>query len=101
MLTQDKLCLTPFEKDPEDWNLSPGSELRIFKLNGYRIVVLICLDIEMPALSAKLASFDIDLILVPSMTLKPAGYHRVFGCAKARAVELLAAVAAVGVIAGA
>jgi hypothetical protein len=35
------------------------------------------------------------------MTSKLAGYHRVFSCAKARAVELLTAVAAVGSIAGA
>ncbi|MCE9508357.1 MAG: nitrilase [Alphaproteobacteria bacterium] len=100
-LVQDKLCLTPFEKDKNDWNLSPGSELSLFEWQGYRIAVVICLDIELPALSARMASLDIDLILVPSMTSKLAGYHRVFSCAKARAVELLAAVAAVGVIGGA
>lgn len=99
-LTQDKLCLTPFEKDPTDWDLSPGSTLQVFEWKGYRMAVLICLDIEMPALSARMGGLDLDLVLVPSMTTRLAGYHRVFDCAKARAVELLAAVAAVGVIAG-
>lgn len=101
MLVQDKLCLTPFERDPMDWNLSPGDALSVFEWQGYRIAVVICLDIELPALSARMAALNIDLILVPSMTSKLAGYHRVFDCAKARAVELLTAVAAVGCIAGA
>jgi len=100
-LVQDKLCLTPFEKEPQDWNLSPGDTLSVFEWQGYRIAVVICLDIELPALSARMATLNIDLILVPSMTSKLAGYHRVFGCARARAVELLAAVAAVGCIGGA
>lgn len=101
MLVQDKLCLTPFEKDRNDWNLSPGDTLSVFEWQGYRMAVVICLDIELPALSARMAELNLDLILAPSMTLKLAGYHRVFSCAKARAVELLAAVATVGAIAGA
>lgn len=100
LLTQEKLCLTPFEKDPDDWDLSPGNALNVFEWQGYRMAVVICLDIELPALAARLAALKLDLILVPSMTVTQAGYHRVFGCAKARAVELFTAVAAVGVIAG-
>ena len=101
VVTQDKLCLTPFEKDPRDWNLSSGNTFSVFEWRGYRMAVVICLDIELPALSARMAGLDIDLVLVPSMTSKLAGYHRVFSCARARAVELLAAVAVVGCIAGA
>jgi predicted amidohydrolase len=101
VLTQDKLCLTPFEKDPQDWNLSPGDTLTVFEWQGYRMAVIICLDVELPSLSARLAELNLDLLLVPSMTVKLAGYHRVFTCARARAVELMAAVAAVGIIAGA
>src|SRR3546814_7527676 len=52
----------------------------------------------MPALALRLAPLDPDLILVPSMTAKLSGYSRVFSCAKARAIELLCAVAATGVI---
>ncbi|MDN3719096.1 hypothetical protein QW131_07430 [Roseibium salinum] len=62
------------------------------------MAILVCLDVEMPALSSLLARQDLDLLLVPSMTEKPSGYHRVFGCAKARAVELMCAVGVCGVV---
>ncbi|WP_417452353.1 nitrilase-related carbon-nitrogen hydrolase [Kiloniella sp.] len=97
-ITQDKLCLTPSEQDPQAWCLTPGSKVKVFNWQGLRIAILICLDVEMPALSSLIADHDIDLILVPSMTSKLAGYNRVFGCAKARAIELQAAIAAVGPI---
>ena len=95
---QDKLCLTPFEKEPGAWMLVPGSEFRIIEWRGLRIAILICLDVELPALSARLAPLAADLILVPSMTEREAGYWRVFGCAKARAVELQVIVCAVGTV---
>ncbi|WP_298820808.1 nitrilase-related carbon-nitrogen hydrolase [uncultured Roseibium sp.] len=95
---QDKLSLTPFEQSPDTWHLVPGSDLNIFEIKGARVVVLICLDVEMPALSCLLAKHNPDLILVPSMTEKLSGYHRVFGCARARAVELMCAVAACGTV---
>ena len=97
-LWHDKLALTPGEQDPENWCLTPGKDLRVFEWNGLRCAVLICLDVEMPALSVLLARKDIDLLLVPSMTHQASGYSRVFGCAKARAVELMCAVAVVGCI---
>jgi predicted amidohydrolase len=95
---QDKLCLTPGEKDPESWNLSTGDEIEIVQWKGMKMATLICLDVEMPALSQRLARESLDLLLVPSMTSKLAGYSRVFGCAKARAVELQTAVLTCGVI---
>ncbi len=97
-ITQDKLSLTPNEQDPNAWCLTPGNRLKIFTWRGIRMAILTCLDIEMPALSSLIADQNVDLILVPSMTSKLAGYNRVFGCAKARAIELQAAVAAVGPI---
>jgi predicted amidohydrolase len=100
VVAQDKLCLTPGEKDPGAWNLNTGNKVELVEWNGLRLATLICLDVELPALSAKLARSepDLDLILVPSMTEKPSGYARVFDCAKARAVELQTAVCAVGCI---
>lgn len=95
---QDKLCLTPSEKMPEAWCLTPGNDIQLIEWQGVKMAILICLDIEMPALSVMLAPLDIDLIIVPSMTSKAAGYYRVFGCAKARAIELQAAIAVVGPI---
>jgi predicted amidohydrolase len=96
--TQDKLCLTPSERDPEAWTLVPGDTLRVVTWRGLRLAMPICLDIEQPALAAVLQPLDLDLLLVPSMTAQPSGQARVTGCAKARAVELMAAVATVGCI---
>jgi predicted amidohydrolase len=98
VIAQDKLSLTPGEQEPDCWNLTPGDELRLIEWEGLRVIILTCLDIEMPALSVKLAPLKPDLILVPSMTGKLSGHSRVFGCAKARAVELMCAVGACGTI---
>jgi predicted amidohydrolase len=98
IVRQDKLCLTPAEKDPQGWHLNVGETLEIVEWQGMKLATLICLDVELPALASLLAPERPDLILVPSMTARLSGYSRVFGCAKARAVELQAAVAAVGVI---
>jgi len=97
LASQDKLSLTPFEKDPASWLLEPGDGLRVVELDGLRLVILVCLDIEMPALSCRLAPLRPDLVLVPSMTTA-SGHRRVFGCARARAVELMCAVACCGVV---
>lgn len=98
VVAQDKLCLTPFERDPETWLLTPGDAVRIVELDGLRLAVLVCLDVELPALSCLLAEARLDLLLVPSMTYTASGHARVFGCAKARAVELMCAVACTGVV---
>ena len=98
LFTHDKLCLVPSEKDPDDWALSVGSRVRIATWRGLRIAVLICLDVELPSVAAKLQDADIDLLLIPSNTARRSGYHRVFDCAKARAIELGTLVAAVGCV---
>ncbi|MFN0263293.1 nitrilase-related carbon-nitrogen hydrolase [Tepidamorphus sp. 3E244] len=97
-LCHDKLALTPAEMDEEAWEITPGRCLRIFEWKGLRCAVVVCLDVEMPALSVALARHGIDLLLVPSMTYLPTGYSRVFGCAKARAIELMCAVAVTGCV---
>lgn len=99
-VVQTKLCLTPGEKDPNGWAIRPGRHLELFDWRGLTCAIVICLDIELPALSARLAreAPGLDLILCPSMTERASGHARVFGCAKARAVELMCAVAAVGTI---
>lgn len=95
---QDKLCLTPDEQDPKTWLLEPGDSVQIVEWDGLTVATLVCLDVEMPALSSLIAPHRPDLLLVPSMTLRRSGYARVFGCAKARAVELMCAVAVTGVV---
>ncbi|MEJ8474526.1 nitrilase-related carbon-nitrogen hydrolase [Roseibium algae] len=97
-IRQDKMSLTPGEMDPEAWQLQGGQELKTFELDGLKVAILICLDVEMPALSCLLARERLDLLLVPSMTEMLSGYHRVFDCAKARAIELMTCVAVCGTV---
>jgi predicted amidohydrolase len=98
LVSQDKLCLTPSEREPEGWLLGTGGEVRIVEWAGLRLAVVICLDIELPALAARLQGADLDLVLVPSMTRLASGQARVSACARARAVELMTAVCVVGCI---
>lgn len=98
IIVQDKLCLTPQEKNPGGWNLATGDQVTVIEWEGLRVATLVCLDIELPALAARLAPLQPDLLLVPSMTETEAGYNRVFSCARARATELYAVVCAVGII---
>ena len=67
--------------------------MQVFEFLGLRVAVLICLDIEVPVLSAMLRGQGVDLILVPSATETLMGCERVTRCASARAVELGCAVA--------
>lgn len=97
-VAQDKLCLTPVEREPRSWWLEPGDAIRIIHWRGLRIAMLICLDIEQPALAARLACEGVDLILVPSQTARRSGFARVIACAQARAVELMCAIALAGCI---
>ena len=83
LLHQDKLHLTPWESV-----FSPGDAVRLFSFGGLTLAVVICLDIEVPELSALLRGRSIDLILCPSATETELGTERVDRCASARAVEL-------------
>lgn len=83
LLHQDKLHLTPWEKD-----FSPGTSINLFTFTGFTIAVIICLDIEVPELSVLLRGSGVDLILCPSATETELGTERVDRCASARSVEL-------------
>ena len=63
-----------------------------------RVAIVVCLDVEFTSLWARLAKLDLDLVLVPAKTDTLSGYYRVFGCAKARAIELQTIVCAVGAV---
>jgi predicted amidohydrolase len=95
---QDKLALTPSERNPAGWLLTPGTQVNVIPWLGLRVAIVICLDIEFTALFAHVARLDLDLILVPAKVDMLSGYHRVLGCAKARAIELQTAVAVVGAV---
>jgi predicted amidohydrolase len=96
--SQDKLCLTPSEQNPEGWLLTPGTTITIVPSEGLRVAITVCLDVEFTSLWARLGKLDIDLVLVPAKTDMLSGYYRVFGCAKARAIEMQTVVCAVGAI---
>jgi|JI6StandDraft_1071083.scaffolds.fasta_scaffold00821_7 predicted amidohydrolase len=83
LLYQDKLHLTPWESA-----FTPGQTLYLWTFSGFRIAVIICLDIEIPELSTRLRDAGVDLILCPSATETILGVERVNRCASARAVEL-------------
>lgn len=104
VIHQDKICLTPSERASKTIDLRHGDSLKIFKWRGWNLVILICLDSEVTALAELILKshqegHGVDLILCPSMTGSLSGYSRVHACSKARAVELMAAVAVVGCVA--
>lgn len=82
-LYQDKIHLTPWENA-----FHGGDRVCIWEFKGHRLAVVVCLDIEIPELSAALRGKGIDLLLVPSATESVFGVERVHRCASARAVEL-------------
>jgi len=83
LMHQDKLHLTPWESA-----FVPGDTLHLWDFGGFCIAVIICLDIEIPELSARLRDAGVDLILCPSATETILGVERVNRCASARSVEL-------------
>lgn len=82
---QDKSIMTRFEN--EQWEISPGTELRLFDTAIGRIGIVICYDVEFPLLARAQAEAGAELILAPSCTDTVAGYHRVRIGAQARALE--------------
>ncbi|HET6160635.1 MAG TPA: nitrilase-related carbon-nitrogen hydrolase [Dongiaceae bacterium] len=63
-----------------------GEGLHTFEIDGIRIGLLICYDIQFPELTRHLVAEGIQVLLVPSLTSER-GYWRVRHCAHARAVE--------------
>lgn len=82
---QDKQIMTRFER--ESWQISGAPMLKVFDTALGRIAVNLCYDCEFPLLARAQVEDGAELILVPSCTDTPAGYHRVrVGC-QARALE--------------
>jgi len=85
LIEQDKLFLTPCED--REWKWRDGELLQMIEAPWGRTVILICHDIEVPAISELLVRIEPDLILTPSCTGSIHGLRRVRFCAQARAVE--------------
>lgn len=95
---QDKLSLTPLEEHGTAGATIAGEEINVFSWNDFKVAIAICLDTEFTSLWSRLGKLDLDLILVPAKTDMITGYNRVFGCARARAIELQTAVCVVGAV---
>lgn len=81
---QEKLIPTVFERG---WGIAPGEALVPMALGPLTLGVLVCYDVEFPLLARALVDAGAVLLLVPSCTDAPAGYHRVRVGAMARALE--------------
>lgn len=83
--TQRKLVMTRFER--EQWNIAAGGPIRVFRTDLGTIGVAICYDAEFPLLVRAMTEAGAEVILVPSATDTPHGWHRVRIGARARALE--------------
>lgn len=82
---QRKLVMTRFER--EQWNVTGGREINVFATRAGTFGVAICYDAEFPLIARAMSEAGAAMILVPSCTDAPAGYHRVRVAAQARALE--------------
>jgi predicted amidohydrolase len=83
--TQDKLHVTPNER--EEYNLQPGSGLRIFDTGHARIAILVCYDVEFPELVRLATLAGAEVLFVPFSTDERKAYLRVRYSGQARAIE--------------
>lgn len=82
---QDKMMMTRFEN--EQWQISPGREVKVFPTPWGPLGIAICYDNEFPLIARRQVELGAQIILAPSCTDTLAGYHRVrIGC-QARALE--------------
>jgi predicted amidohydrolase len=82
---QRKLHVTRFEA--EEWMVSPGTRLRLFRTALGVLAITICYDVEFPELARAAARSGAEILIVPSCTDDRHGYLRVRYCAQARAIE--------------
>jgi predicted amidohydrolase len=82
---QDKLQLTGFEK--KTGVIDGGDALKVFEIDGLRVGIAICYDVEFPLPVRAQCAAGARLLLVPSCTDTAAGATRVRVGALARALE--------------
>lgn len=96
--SQDKLSLTPLEAHGSGGITIRGDTINVIEWNGLRVAMIICLDAEFTHLWSRLGQLNLDLIVIPAKTDMITGYNRVFGCARARAIELQTVVCVLGAV---
>jgi predicted amidohydrolase len=82
---QEKRIMTRFEA--EEWGISPGNGLCVLDIGIAKLGIAICYDAEFPLIVRALAEAGAEILLVPSCTDTPSGYHRVRAACAARALE--------------
>ncbi len=95
VVVQDKVYLTGWGKKI---GMTPGAGLEVFDAPWGKTVILVCYDVEIPALSNALVEDRPEVFLVPSMTESEHGFFRVRWAAQARAVEHHAYVVVAGTV---
>jgi predicted amidohydrolase len=83
LLRQEKLHPTRGEKAIDT---SGGNGLETFEIDGVRLGMLICYDLQFPELGRRLVDRGVEVLLVPSLT-DERGVWRIRHAAHARAVE--------------
>jgi predicted amidohydrolase len=81
----EKLHMTRFER--EQWGVVAGAAQRVVETSLGVLGVAICYDSEFPLTVRRLVAAGAQVVLVPSCTDTPAGYHRVRVACAARALE--------------
>ena len=83
MLTQDKQCLTQYER--VEWGIHAGDGLGV--LHDPPLGVLICYDSEFPEAARMVCEAGALILAVPAYTESLHGFHRVRESVRARAIE--------------
>ena len=81
---QDKCMSTRFEIEKE---VTPGREYKVFEVDGVKLAIVICYDMEFPSIARNLCKKGAKLLLCPSYTDDWQGYYRVHIASRARALE--------------
>lgn len=84
---QDKQMMTRFED--EHWMVSTPKEkvLNIFDVDGVKVGISICFDVEFPDFARELALLGVEVLIAPSCTEGFAGMNRIHVGSRARALE--------------
>lgn len=80
----------------ESATVAAGQELLIYEIDGFRMACAICYDLRFSRLFDRLASFDVDLFILPAAFTRQTGKDHWEVLCRARAIEFQAFFAACG-----
>jgi len=80
----------------ESATVAPGEELLIYEIGGFRVACAICYDLRFSRLFDRLASFGVDLFILPAAFTQQTGKDHWEVLCRARAIEFQAFFAACG-----